>query len=151
MKSISGIHNLTRYRLFCGGAFCFDYRCDGYEAMAAKDYRALLLGSVESLLNPKGDDGVMIGESITYVGPFYFETEDMIADDIIKSERGMIERCTDAVFILDNAACPGTIAELMYANSLQKRLHIFYVHYANNDETESDLHTPCGIRYFFAR
>lgn len=44
----------TKCELFCGGTFCFDYRKDGYEMMAAKDYRAKLLDSVESLLRPKG-------------------------------------------------------------------------------------------------
>ena len=39
----------TKCELFCGGTFCFDYRNDGYEMMAAKDYRAKLLDSVESL------------------------------------------------------------------------------------------------------
>ena len=33
---------------FCGGAFCFDYREDDYEDMAAKDYRAKLLDSVDA-------------------------------------------------------------------------------------------------------
>lgn len=27
-------------KLFCGGTFCFDYRDDGYDKMAANDYRA---------------------------------------------------------------------------------------------------------------
>lgn len=37
-------------KIFCGGAFCFDYRKNGYEIMAAKDYRARLLDYVELLL-----------------------------------------------------------------------------------------------------
>ena len=50
---------------------------------------------------------------------------------------------SDAIFLLDDAACPGTIAEVMYANSLEKTLHLFYVRHKNDEETESELHTPC--------
>lgn len=130
-------------RIFCGGTFCFDYCEDGYEDMATKDYRAMLLGSVDVLLKPKEADGVKLCDGVTYVGPFYFETERMKAEDIIRCEKRMIESCTDAVFVLDEAACPGTIAEVMYANSLGKRLHLFYVCHKDDEETESELHTPC--------
>ena len=111
--------------------------------MATKDYRAVLLGSVDALLKPDGTDGVKLCDGVTYVGPFYFETESMKAEDIIRCEREMIESCTDAVFVLDDAACPGTIAEMMYANSLGKTLHLFYVQHKNDEETESELHSPC--------
>ena len=130
-------------RIYCGGTFCFDYREDDYEDMATKDYRAVLLGSVEALLKPNRTDGVMLCDGVTYVGPFYFETESMKAEDIIRCEKEMIESCTDAVFVLGDAACPGTIAEVMYANSLGKRLHLFYVRHKEDEETESELHTPC--------
>ena len=109
--------------IYCGGAFCFDYRQDGYEVVAAKDYRAKLLGSVESLLWPKDADGVKLNDGFIYVGPFYFVTEDMEAEDIICCEKKMIESCSDAIFLLDDAACPGTITEVIYANSLGKILH----------------------------
>lgn len=132
-----------REKLFCGGTFCFDYHEGGYEIMAAKDYRARLLGSVESLLRPKGTDGVRINGNVVYMGPFYFEVESMRAEDIICCEKEMIDSCTDAIFLLDDAACPGTIAEMMYANSLQKTLHLFYVRHSDDEETESELHTPC--------
>ena len=130
-------------RIFCGGTFCFDYRKEGYEVMAAKDYRAKLLDSTDALLKPKGTDEVRIGDGVTYVGPFYFEAESMKAEDIILCEKKMIESCTDAVFLLNDASCPGTIAEVMYANSLGKTLHLFYVCHKDDEETESELHTPC--------
>lgn len=138
-------------RFFCGGTFCFDYREDGYEDMATKDYRAVLLGSVDALLKPKEADGVKLCDGVTYVGPFYFETESLKAEYIIRCEKEMIESCTDAVFVLDEAACPGTIAEVMYANSLGKRLHLFYVRHKDDEETESELHTPCWYPILFCR
>ena len=140
-----------RYRLFCGGTFCFDYRNDGYEMLVEKDYRAKLLDSAESLLRPKGTKGIKISENILYVGPFYFETESLKAEDIVRREKEMIESCTDAIFLLDDAACPGTIAEVMYANSLGKTLHLFYVRHQANEETESELHTPCWYPIQFCK
>ena len=63
----------------------------------------------------------------------------------------MIEQCTDAVFVVNDAACPGTIAEIMYANSLQKTIHLFYVKRDDNEETESELHTPCWYPLTFCQ
>jgi len=144
--------NMVQERIiFCGGTFCFDYREDGYEEIANKDYRVVLLGSVDALLKPNGTSGVKLYDGVTYVGPFYFETESMKAEDIIRCEKEMIESCTDAVFVLDDAACPGTIAEVMNANFLGKRLHLFYIWHANDEETESELHTPCWYPILFCR
>ena len=142
---------MTEKRIFCGGTFCFDYRDNGYKAMAAMDYRAKMLGSVNALLNPEGNAGFKISEGLIYVGPFYFETDSMKAEEIVRCEKEMIDSCTDAIFILDDAACPGTIAELMYANSLGKTLHLFYVQNKDDEETESELHTPCWYPIHFCQ
>lgn len=136
-------------KIFCGGMFCFDFRDVGYELQAAQDYRVGLLGSVDALLRPEKDEGVMITDNVVYVGPFYFETDDMQAEDIVRSEKQMIESCTDALFLLDGPSCPGTITEIMYANSLNKNLHIFYICRSEDEETESDLHTPCWYPVLF--
>ena len=95
--------------------------------------------------------GVCINDNVMYIGPFYFEAESMKAEDIIMCEKQMIEQCTDAVFVLDDAACPGTIAEIMYANSLQKTIHLFYVQHDDDEETESSLHTPCWYPLIFCQ
>ena len=139
------------HKIYCGGAFCFDYREDGYEAKAELDYRAGLLGGVEALLKPKNGYDIKISESLIYVGPFYFVSESMKDEEIIRFENRMIESCTDAIFVLDDAACPGTIAEIMYANSLKKNLHFFYVYHGENVETESALHTPCWYPILFCQ
>lgn len=137
--------------IFCGGAFCFDCREDDYKIKASGDYRAILLDDVETLLRPEDETGVRISDCVEYVGPFYFETDTMVAEDIIGKEKSMIEACTDAVFLLDTADCPGTIAEVMYANSLHKRLHLFYVRRKDSAETESDLHSPCWYPLLFCK
>ncbi len=132
-----------KHIIFCGGAFYFDYRKDGYQDDASKDYRAKLLGSTEMLLRGNGAKEVIINDNVTYIGPFYFETENMKSESIILCEKEMIECCSDAIFLLDNASCPGTIAEIIYANSLNKTLHLFYIQCKDDEETESELHTPC--------
>lgn len=141
----------TQYKLFFGGAFAFDDREEDYEIKAAEDFRAQILGSVQALLKPKDMSGVSINDNVMYIGPFYFEAESRKAEDIIMCEKQMIEQCTDAVFVLNDAACPGTIAEIMYANSLQKAIHLFYVRHDDDEETESHLHTPCWYPLIFCQ
>lgn len=138
-------------KIFCGGMFCVDFRDVGYELQASQDYRVGLLGSVDALLRPEKGEGVMIKDNVVYVGPFYFETDDMQAEDIVRFEKLMIESCTDALFLLDGPSCPGTVTEIMYANSLNKNLHIFYICCCEDEETESDLHTPCWYPVLFCR
>ena len=109
--------------IYCGGRFDFDYRQIGYEKKAAEDYRAILLKDVNKLLNPA--DTVVLSDNLSYIGPYYFETEGMLDLDIIETEKRQIERCTVAVFLM------------VYAASLQKKIKIFYVKEEN--ETESTL------------
>lgn len=124
--------------LYCGGRFDFDYNDVAFEKKVAKDYRAILLNDVNKLLN--NSDVVVLSSRLAYIGPYYFEADGMLDQDIVEMEKRQIERCTVAVFLLDNSACPGTIAEMVYAASLQKRVFIYYV--KNEKETESALHSP---------
>ena len=128
-------------QLYCGGAFPFDPRSADYCRLAAGDYRAVLLGSRELLMQRSA--GIPLNRRTTYIGPFYYETPDMRDVDIVRDEMEMIRRCTDAVFLLDDAACPGTVCELTAAAMLHKRLHIFYLRRDDDQETESALHSPC--------
>ena len=121
--------------LYCGGRFDFDCRDTDFEEKAAKDYRAILLNDVNKLLN--NSDTVVLSNYLAYIGPYYFETDGMLDQDIVEVEKRQIERCTIAVFLLDNSPCPGTIAEMVYAASLQKRMLVYYV--KNVNEAESAL------------
>ena len=125
--------------LYCGGRFNFDYLKDGYEKKAAEDYRALLLGDADKLLKNAGV--VRLSDRFSYVGPYYFETDGMLDREIVETEKDQIERCTLAVFLLDGAVCPGTVAEMVYAASLGKQLKILYIR--DHGETESTLSSPC--------
>lgn len=128
-------------KLYCGGTFNFDFRQADYREQAATDYRAILLGSPDRLL--QRSSGVKIHTGAEYVGPFYFESDGMVDVDIVRSEIDMVRQCTDAVFLLDEAGCPGTICELTMASMLGKTVHLFYLRKPDDEETESSLHTPC--------
>lgn len=128
-------------KLYCGGRFYFDYQQSDYRDQAARDFRALLLGHTDLLL--QNSAGVELGETLTYIGPFYFESDGMVDRDIVLRESDMIRRCTDAVFLLDEADCPGTVCELTVAAMLGKRVYIFYLQKSDQEETESTLHSPC--------
>ena len=128
-------------KVYCGGAFDFDCQRPDYLHRAKKDYRAILLGNEEKLLRKQ--DFVLINPDLAYIGPFYFETDGMVDKDIVGLERGMVENCTDAVFLLKDARCPGTIAELTLASVLKKRVYIFYVRARAGEESESELNSPC--------
>ena len=128
-------------KIYCGGSFNFDYLKCGDRDDAAEDYRAVLLGGADLLLERNGC--VKINENVEYIGPFYFETDGMKDRDIVHSEWEMVKKCTDAIFLLDGAGCPGTVCELTAASMLGKRVHIFYIRKGEGEETESDLHTPC--------
>lgn len=131
----------VKRKLYCGGKFAFDYQKQDYETQVKNDYRANILGNFHLLLD--NNKCVEITENVNYIGPFYFETDGMIDKDIVSTEKQMIEQCTDAIFLLDDGLCPGTISELIYASTLSKTIHIFYIKRKDTEETESTLHSPC--------
>ena len=136
-------------KIYCGGAFDFDCRDIDYQEAAKKDYRVVsVLKNLDTFLRACAVQH--LSDKLDYIGPFYYETEDMKGEDIVAKELEMIEDCTDAIFILDRAGCPGTISECTYAASLGKKLHIFYTQEGENQETESDLHTPCWFAIYGA-
>ena len=128
-------------KIYCAGAFNFDYLEENYLEKVKNDYRSKLLGDAKYLLSKSS--GKLLKEDLTYIGPFYFESDGMLDEEIVATEVKMIEECTDAVFLLDNACCPGTIGELLLATLLEKQVAIFYVEKGRDEETESSLHTPC--------
>ena len=132
---------MTMKKVYCGGAFDFDCQRPDYLQKAKEDYRAILLGDEEKLLQKQ--DFVLMKPDLAYIGPFYFETDGMVDKDIVGLEMKMVEDCTDAVFLLKDARCPGTITELTLASLLKKRVYIFYVRACAGEETESELTTPC--------
>ena len=125
--------------IYCGGRFDFDYLDKDYREKAAADWRAVLPGGVDRLLQNAGR--LRLSDQLTYVGPFYFESDGMIDRDIVGAEMRQVESCTCVVFLLDGVNCPGTVAEMVYAASLQKKIRVFYV--KDENETESSLRSAC--------
>ena len=127
------------HRIFCGGPFAFNSRSEDFLEQAENDYRAMLLGGAIHLFKPIVEEETWLNPHVVYEGPFFFHTDKLGADGIIQLEKEMIERCTEAVFLLDHARCPGSIAELMEATSLRKNIHLFFVTLSDNEEIESWL------------
>ena len=124
-------------RLYCAGKFNFDYLEKDYKSKAAEDYRAVILEDVDLLL--KKHTFVPLSTNLQYIGPFYFEADDMDSNTIVSEEIKMINACTHAIFLLDDADCPGTISELILAGSLGKNIGIFYIRHSSNEETVAFL------------
>ena len=129
-------------KLYCAGAFDFDYQKKNYKKQAKKDYRVVsILKDLDTFLY--GCKTISLSKNLNYIGPFYCETDTMQGDEVVNIELKAIENCTDGIFVLDRANCPGTIFECTYAATLKKNLHIFYLQKNEDEETESKLHTPC--------
>lgn len=141
----------SNHYIFCGGAFRFDRRrADCYE-MIPKDYRSVLLKDPARLFADFDSGDTVLSPEVSYVGPYFFTTDKLSGEQIILKEKEMIERCTDAIFLLDEASCPGSVTELMQAAALGKTLHLFYVQKGDDDEIESALHTPCWYPILFSK
>lgn len=140
-----------KHLIFCGGAFRFDRRrADCYD-MIPKDYRSVLLKDPALLFADFSEGDTLLNAKVSYVGPYFFTTEQLSGEQIILKEKEMIERCTDAIFLFDEASCPGSVTELMQAAMLGKSLHLFYIQKGDDDEIESALHTPCWYPILFSQ
>ncbi|MBO6025751.1 MAG: hypothetical protein J6P73_00710 [Bacteroidales bacterium] len=141
---------IKRY-LFCGGAFRFDRRRADCQEMIPKDYRSIILKDPVRLFADFNAGNTMLSPEVAYVGPYFFTTDKLSGEQIILKEKEMIERCTDAIFLFNEASCPGSVTELMQATMLGKNLHLFYVQKGDDDEIESALHTPCWYPILFSK
>jgi hypothetical protein len=113
-------------KIYFGGQFRFLYK-DASKEVIKEDFRSKVLGDYQLMLRRPQCGYVQLSPNAQYVGPFYFYEEGTSAWDIVLNEFSMVERCTDAVFILDNESCPGSISELIHASFLKKNVNIFYV------------------------
>lgn len=129
-------------KIFCSGRFSVENSVKLQEALRL-DYRARLLGDVNRLLYPSAC--CMVNNYIEYLGPFYFECDKLFAREVVVTERKMIDVCTDAVFVFDEEDCAGSIAELIYAASLHKRIHIFYVKHIERENIQTPLWYPITL------
>ena len=114
--------------IYFGGNFEFQYKNYSINKLA-KDYRVEILGDVDKILHtPKNETTtVKLGGNLYYCGPYYFYEEGTGAASIVANEASFVEKCTDAIFLIDNTNIPGTITEIVHAATLKKRIAIFYV------------------------
>ena len=71
--------------VYCGGRFDFDYLDADFEKKAEEDYRAILLNDVSKLLRNSGT--VILSSRMAYIGPYYFESDGMLDQDIVETEK----------------------------------------------------------------
>lgn len=129
-------------KIFCSGRFCVTHAEELHVALKS-DYRAILLGDVKRLLYPSVC--CMVNDHIEYMGPFYFECDKLVAQEVVVVERDMIDDCTDAIFIFNDEDCAGSIAELIYTATIQKRIHIFYVKHTERENIQTPLWYPITL------
>lgn len=130
-------------KIYFGGRFSFQYK-DYTKEKLAMDYRSIILGDVNKILHSPNTNEKLtkISENVFYTGPYYFYEEGTTAKDIVKNEIEMVERCTDAIFLLDNESCPGTITEIIHSVFKNKIIHIFYVKIPiDNGEPENEINS----------
>ena len=58
----------------------------------------------------------------------------------------MVDKCTHAIFLVDNTNIPGTIAEIIHATMAHKQIAIFYVKQSLDDgEPEKEI---CSANWY---
>lgn len=96
--------------------------------MLKDDIRSLIVGDVESTIY--ASDGVILknNPNVMYVGGFYYEKQDKydtVCENVVYEELKQIDKCDMIVVNLTKYSAISSIAELMYAASLNKKIVIF--------------------------
>lgn len=132
-------------RLYCGGNFEFLYK-DFTPEKLESDYRTHILGDLNKILHQPSCKYVPLSYSLDYIGPFYFYENDLDGAGVVLNEYRMVDRCTHAVFLIDNTSIPGTVAELVHASILDKDITVFYVERTQDQgEPEQEI---CNMNWY---
>ena len=132
-------------KLYCGGNFEFLYK-DFTPDKLESDYRTRILGGVDQFLRRPSCKYVPLSPSLDYIGPFYFYEDELDGVRVVLNEYRMVDRCTHAVFLIDNASIPGTVAELVHASILDKDIAVFYVERTQDQgEPEQEI---CNMNWY---
>lgn len=143
----------NRIKIYCGGNFEFQYK-DFKPNLMLTDYRTSILGDVNKILYQPDNDQKLrsLGRCLYYVGPYYFYENGLDGANVVKTEIEMVEKCTHAIFLVDNTNIPGTVAEIIHATMTKKNIVIFYVKQPLDDgEPEKEI---CSANWYplqFAR
>ena len=111
------------------------------------DFRSHLLGDSELLLHQNNESYVIWhGEKVKYIGPFFFYNDEKSLlpeqDNIVFTEKMMIDRCDIFISYFGQKSSPGSVAELVYAASLHKPIEIFYLETDNGREIKTEYWFP---------
>lgn len=133
--------------LYCGGNFEFQYK-DFTPKLLLNDYRTVILKDLDNILHqPKnGSKSVTLSPGVEYISPFYFYENELDGKGVVMTEYNMVDRCTHAVFLVDNTNIPGTVSEIVHASILQKNITIFYVERTQDEgEPEQEI---CNMNWY---
>ena len=133
--------------IYCGGNFEFQYK-DFKPELMLSDYRTEILHGIDRILyQPKNEEKLVeVCKGVYYAGPFYFYEQGLDGANVVRTEIDMVNRCTHAIFLVDNTNIPGTIAEIVHASILKKNVAIFYVKQPLDEgEPEKDI---CSANWY---
>lgn len=121
-----------KHRIYVGGPFAFKYS-EVTPELIRSDFRYNIVGEpfVEQ------HNGIEDIGNVEYTGPFYYYKKGLGPESVVESEVEAIRR-SDIVFLVfpEDGRAPGTVAELIFAASLNKRIEVFYV--PTKEPTEAD-------------
>ena len=123
----------NKTKIYVGGPFTFFYK-DYTPELLKTDFRYKLIGNDFAKQTSKT---VIVGNA-EYVGPFYYYQLGQTPHDVVVSEINAV-RNADNVYLVfsEKGNAPGTVAELIHAAVLNKKLNIYYVE--SNIETEATI------------
>lgn len=133
--------------IYCGGNFEFQYK-DFKRELMYNDYRVHLFMDVDKILYQPDTPDLLrhLGGDVFYAGPYYFYDNGLDGANVVSTELEMVEKCTHAIFLVDNTNIPGTVAEIVHASLLKKNVSIFYVKQPLDEgEPEKDI---CSANWY---
>lgn len=141
-------------KVYCAGPFSFQYKDYSIENLS-KDYRSILVGSPDKIAHEPKDScaypDFKANATISYSGPFYFYEDQLTAEDIVRNEMKKVREADVVFFLLPaDAACPGTVTELINATCCSKEMVIAYIKQDDKDVPENNWNTPLWYPLLFA-
>ena len=120
--------------IYVGCPFTFQY-ADATDELIRSDFRYRIVGE-PFIRQTKLDEDI---GNVNYTGPFYYYKKGLGPDAVVRSEVDSIRR-SDIVLLVfpEDGRAPGTVAELIYAASLGKKVVVFYVPTKTVTEVDSD-------------
>lgn len=100
------------------------------------DFRTTLIGKEADFVNFNNHSFIRDSEGnikYQYIGPFYNEKASdgqltsSVCEEVVNTENNLIKKCDVFAIFLNETYSPGSISELIYAATLNKRIIIYYI------------------------